>query len=166
MAIIVEDGTGVPGANSYVTVAEFEAYALARGVTLTGTPTSEQLLLRAMDYIESLEYIGDIAICGQPLMWPRYGVYIDGYCYVDGNTIPELLKNAQMVTALSIDAGMDPLSQFPTPRLVHSTTVGPITVEYEQGQPYTTIIRRVSAMLRRLIRGTGMAFCVSRGSCR
>lgn len=166
MAIIVEDGTGVPGANSYVSVAEFEAYALARGVTLTGTPTSEQLLLRAMDYLESLQYIGEIALCGQSLMWPRYGVYIDGHCYINNLTIPQELKNAQMVTALSIDSGMDPLGQLPTPRLISETTVGPITVKYEPGQPYTTIIRRISAMLRRLIRGTGMSFCVSRGSCR
>lgn len=162
MALIIEDGTGVAGANSYVTVAEFEAYALERGVTLTGTPTSEQLLIRAMDYLESLSYIGEIASMGQALQWPRYGVYIDCYYFISNTTIPNLLKNAQMATAISIDQGDDPLASIP--RLVSSETVGPISVTYEKGQS-ATIIRRVSALLRRLLvnGGSGASFAVWRG---
>lgn len=158
MAIIVEDGTGVAGANSYVTVIEFQTWAAARGYTIVGNP--EQLLIRAMDYIESLDFIGQAALCQeQELSWPRGCVWIDG-CYFPSNEIPEALKRAQMQTALSIDGGIDPLSTLP--RLVSSVTVGPISVTYEKGSDAPTI-RSVSAYLSKLTVSSFQSFRVSRG---
>jgi hypothetical protein len=159
MALIIEDGTGVVGANSYVSVAEFQAWLAARGYTITGNP--EQLLLRAMDYIESLNYWGMPVICDQDLAWPRAWVPMDGCCYFNSNQIPEDLKTAQMQVARSIDAGVDPLSTLP--RLVSSVTVGPISVTYEKGST-APIIRSSSAYLNKLVRNNYQSFSVSRGS--
>lgn len=160
MAIIVEDGTIISGANSYVSVAEFQAYALARGITILGNP--ETLLIRAMDYIESLDYCGTRLTYTQTLQWPRYGVWVDCRPY-SVNLIPIELKNAQMQTALSIDVGIDPLSTIP--RVIHSASVGPMSVTYEEGS-HTETIRSINASISKLIAcHTGTSFCVSRGGC-
>jgi hypothetical protein len=159
MAIIVEDGTEVAGANSYVSVADLEAYAAARGITLVADP--EILLIRAMDYIESLSYCGSKLSLSQTLQWPRYGVWVDGYPY-PVNTIPTELKNALMQTALSIDAGVDPLSTIP--RVIHSASVGPMSVTYEDGS-HTETIRSINAYISKLIAcHAGTSFHVYRGS--
>jgi len=160
MAIVVEDGTIVAGANSYVTEAELTTYATARGITLT--TDTEQLLIRAMDYVESLEYQGLKLTEGQPLQWPRAGVVVDGYL-IDTDDIPELLKNVEMETAMSIDNGEDPLADIG--RVKNKATVGPISVEYAAGQA-TTIVRKITAQLRKLLAGggsNGTSFTVNRG---
>ena len=55
MAIIIEDGTGTKGAQTYGTVAVFEAYMLARGTDISGvsTPIKENSLVNATDYIDT-----------------------------------------------------------------------------------------------------------------
>ena len=58
MALTVENGTLVANANSYVSAANYTAWADARGFTYPGLPELEQKILRAMDYIESLQFVG------------------------------------------------------------------------------------------------------------
>ena len=54
MALEIEDGTGKPNSNSYVTVAQARSYALARGVELPAAEAAvESLLVQAMDYLEA-----------------------------------------------------------------------------------------------------------------
>lgn len=159
MAIVVEDGSIVTGANSYVTEAELTTYATARGVTLT--IDTEQLLIRAMDYIEGLNYKGIKLTETQPLQWPRSGVSIDRYA-VDIDEIPDELKNGEMETAMAIDNGQDQLADIG--RVKQSATVGPISVEYVIGTGSTTLVRKINNQLRKLLRSAGGAsFTVSRG---
>ena len=77
--IVVEDGTGIANANAYATAATVRAYATLRGVTLpdagTGIDPVETLLINAMDYMESLRYIGVKASQTQALSWPRVLLY-------------------------------------------------------------------------------------------
>ena len=55
MALIVEDGTGLSDANSYVSVAYADAYFLARNVTSWASLTiKEALLIQATDYMEAV----------------------------------------------------------------------------------------------------------------
>ncbi len=70
MALEVEDGTGKADANSYVSVAEYRAYAQARGVSLPVDDAQvEAQLTQAMDYVESFraKYQGRKT-------WPRPGM--------------------------------------------------------------------------------------------
>ena len=55
MALIVEDGSGLSGANSYASTAQADTYASDRGLTAwTGdTATKEAALIRATDYLEA-----------------------------------------------------------------------------------------------------------------
>jgi hypothetical protein len=83
MALIIENGTGVSGADSFVTVAECEAFALAYfGASLAGSPTAkESALRRAFGYMRSLSWCDADA-------FPTFG-----------GTIPQAVKDAQHIFA-------------------------------------------------------------------
>jgi hypothetical protein len=153
MAIIVEDGSIITGANSYVSEAELTAFLSARNITLSGDFTTEQLLLIAMDYIESLSYKGVKMRYDQPLQWPRADVYIDGY-YNDVDNIPKELKNGLMQAAASIDAGNSP--QQVAPRKTIMEKVEGIQVQYSEGSSAVPIDPKIMAFLYKLL-GTGGA---------
>jgi hypothetical protein len=148
--IIVENGTVVAGANSYVSEADLTAYAADRGVTLT--TALDVLIIKAMDYIESLSFIGDKHTEAQPLQWPRDEVYIDRY-YIERETIPKELKNGVYTAALAIDAELDPL------RIVERATkrekVDVIEVEYMDSAASEAIVRTISAALYKILRPGG-----------
>lgn len=148
--IVVEDGTGKADSNSYVSEAELTTYATDRGVTLTGT--ASVLLVQAMDYIESLMFIGDKKTVEQALQWPRNNVYIDGY-YIEPSTIPVLLKSGLMATCIAIDIGNDPLADVE--RATKSEKLDVMEVEYMDNAASETINRTINAALRKLIQGGG-----------
>ena len=155
MALILEDGTGKADAQSYASEAELAAYALARGITVTGTDT--ELLITAMDYIESHNFIGYKYSSTQALLWPRDNVYIDGY-YIDRDEIPTLLKEAHIESALSIDGGVNPLADIG--RAVKSEKVDVIEVEYMDNASESTYISSINAKLDKLIKSRTGSFRV------
>lgn len=146
MALIIEDGTGKTDSQSYASETELAAYALARGITITGTDT--ELLIQAMDYIESQSFKGYKYTDDQALQWPRGGVYLFGY-YVDVDTIPQLLKDAQIEIALGIDAGNNPLATVA--RSTKKEKVGDIEVEYMDGARDTTYLAAAESKLSELL---------------
>lgn len=148
MAIIVEDGSIVTGANSYTSEAELTAYAADRGVTLTAAESV--LLIKAMDYLETLSYIGTKKTAAQPLQWPRTGVTIDGYSFAS-DAIPSQLKAAQLALAVSIDAGADPLATID--RATKREKVDVLEVEYMDNAASKAIISSVNAQLAKLLAG-------------
>ncbi len=148
MAITVETGAIVANANSYVSTTDFTTYATARGITLTSG--AETLLVQAMDYIESLAYIGTKYTAAQGLQWPRSGVYIDGYLF-DYDDIPQELINAQMQVAMAIDVGNGPLVTISRP--TKRERVGELEVEYMAGANSVAIVRTINAMLWKLLSG-------------
>ena len=155
MALIIEDGTGLSTATSYASEAELAAYALARGITVAGTDT--ELLITALDYIDSFNFIGDKYSSAQSLQWPRDNVYIDEF-YIDRDTIPELLKEAQIEVALSIDGGTNPLSNVG--RATKSEKVDVIEVEYMDSASETTYLTAAHAKLDKLIKSRTGSFRV------
>jgi hypothetical protein len=82
MTLIIEDGTGVPNADSFNTVAECSAHAVAYfGESLTGNEADKEAALRrAFVYMSALDWLPDL--------WPTFG-----------GTIPEAVKLAQSVFA-------------------------------------------------------------------
>jgi len=93
MALVIEDGSVVANANSYITVAEFKDWADARGITYGTDQAVEQAILRAMDWFERQFFIGNKANENQPLQWPRTEALIDGY-YADATEIPKEVTTA------------------------------------------------------------------------
>jgi hypothetical protein len=153
MTIIVEDGTGVTGANSYVSEATLTTYATARGTTIP-TADREMYLILAMDYLESLQFIGikKFPTPTQILQWPRYDVVIDTY-YVTANTLPPELIKVQCEIALAIYNGNNPLQD--RPRHVISEKVGTIEVHYSQGSSSIVLPVKITALLWKLVGGGG-----------
>lgn len=77
MALIVEDGEGVDGANSYLSKADFQTYAGARGLAYDGK-TDEEIeaaLIRGTSWLDSTyraRWPGTrLNGRAQPLVWPR-----------------------------------------------------------------------------------------------
>jgi len=157
MTITVEDGSQVTNSNSYVSENELTAYATARGVT--PSTDLEQLIIKSMDYLEGLSFTGYKADKDQSLQWPRGSVVIDGY-YVDIDSIPQELKDAQMATCLEIEAGNDPLSTIKQEK--QSVTVGPISTTYKTGSSASPISRTINTQLRKLLSSGGSGFSVNR----
>ncbi|MGO4326739.1 DnaT-like ssDNA-binding protein [Cupriavidus sp. 2TAF22] len=120
MAIVVEDGTGKPDANSYVSVAEADAYHADRGNTAWASATAKEAkLINATAYADSMyRFQGQAAGTTQALEWPRAGV----------TGIPKRVKDAVCELALRALAG--PLAADVKPDQVTETTVGPITKKY------------------------------------
>ena len=132
MALIIEDGTIVANANSYVTVAELDAFAALRGVTLpTLEADKEVLLISGTDYTETFwdRYQSNTVDQTQVLQFPRLNVWVNGFS-VPSNSIPQTLKNAQMQAAIeSISGSLTPN----TGKNIKKEKVDVIEVEYQDG---------------------------------
>ena len=143
--IVVETGSGSSTSNSYVSAAELATYAADRGITVTGT--ANLLLIRAMDYIESKNFVGTKGSKGQALMWPRTGVMLNSY-YFASDAIPQLLKDAQIETAIAIGDGVDPLNN--QARQTIKEKVGSLEVEYAQQARAITFLTAVDVKLSKI----------------
>lgn len=152
MALIVEDGTIVSNANTYVSEAEFTSFLSARRITLSGDYTSEQLILIAMDYVESLSYKGVKMSHNQALQWPRQDVYIDGY-YNNVDNIPKQLKNGLMQTAAAVDAGNSP--QAVLVRKTIKEKVGDLEVQYSESSNASLVDPKIIGFLYKLLMAGG-----------
>ena len=149
MALIV-------GTNTYSTATELEAYADARGVTITSD--TSVLLTKAMDYLDTLEasWQGMRTDALQALAWPRYPVYIYGSLISD-SAIPQQLKNAQCQLAIEADTqDLMPTVSVGGKGSVIEETVDVISVKYDSGQGNTQpIFSAVNKMLKPLIDAAG-----------
>jgi hypothetical protein len=148
--ITVEDGTGLSNATSYASEAELTAYNLERNITLgAANGSASEILIKAMDYLESKKFIGDKYSSAQALQWPRLNVVIDGY-YIDRDSIPTLLREAQMEIAISIDAGTNPLAN--KTRETIKEKVGDIEVQYSPNALATEYLTAAETKLNKLVR--------------
>jgi hypothetical protein len=144
--IIVETGAGLTNSNSYVSEADLTTYATDRGITISGT--AAVLIIQAMDYLESRQFLGTKSDIDQALQWPRFGVELDSY-YVDSDKIPTLVKQAEMEICIAIDGGVDPLAN--QSRETKREKVGDLEVEYAVGARPDTYLTAAEAKLRKLL---------------
>ena len=149
MALVVEDGSKVTGANTYITLAEFKAWADARGVNYSSDGHVTENILRAMDYIEELLFIGVKETRDQALQWPRVDVVIDGYA-LDVGEIPKELKNATYELVKAIIDGDNKLN--PVERQVTKEKVDSLEVTYKSNAGMQRHTPAVTRALRKLIR--------------
>ena len=155
--LIIEDGTGVANANSYVTDAEYKAYANLRGKAVAATqPERETFLILAMDYIEShrKQFQGTKTDYTQSLQWPRVAVEIDDYS-VASDSIPQELKSAQMEAAL-ISESTALMKTGDTSNLASFSVDGVYSESYHQGGSWETVrTDTVDVLLEVLLNNTG-----------
>lgn len=137
MALIIEDGTIVAGADSWVTVAELETYLSAYGNTLAAADEAakEVLLRKAQRSISTrLTFTGDLVEQAQTTAIPRYWPdYIKGFS-VASDEIPQDFKDAQCEMAWAIDQGADPFAD----RTADNAVKGSMTGERNKAGPVET----------------------------
>lgn len=103
--IIVENGTTVSGANSYITVSGIGVYATDYGYSdwsassITDT-MREQAVFKSMRYLEGLNWNGTKATQAQSLEFPREDLYDRNGYLVANNTVPQAVINAQCEIAI------------------------------------------------------------------
>lgn len=113
MALVVENGSGLPNAESYISVADTLAYATLMGLTWAPgtTALAEGALRRATVWLEARyrnRYIGyKVNRRNQALEWPRHDAYDRNDDYIPFTTIPvEVIKaNAEAAIRELADPG-------------------------------------------------------------
>lgn len=133
MALEIEDGNIISGANSFVTLQEIRDYASARGLTANADDTIlEAQTINAMDYIRSIEdKFQSIRTDpqNQELPFPRQVVEANGRVFA-ANEIPQILKDGQ--SQLTIDAAIQNLQPTGSGREVIRTKVDVIETQFAE----------------------------------
>ncbi len=125
VSLIVETGSVVAGANSYISLVDAHEFVHDRGYAENLT---EGLLLRAMDHLNAIPLRGFKTAATNPLPFPRSGMYDnDGYS-IASDIVPQQIINAQIWIAYYIAAGSDPGAVVGP--AISSETVDVIEVEY------------------------------------
>lgn len=108
VSLIVEDGSGVAGANSYCTGAYARQYALNGGIQFPGTADDALIAYatQAVLYLETMEpqFKGRPTYVGQELAWPRTNVYWRGML-LDHLSIPQRVVDAQVQLMIEVASG-------------------------------------------------------------
>jgi len=114
MALVLEDGTVVDGANTFISLASAGTYMGNRtdtNWTTASTTEKEQALIQAGMYLNSLNWKGQKISRDQAMEFPRQNFYDgDGFLYAT-NAIPSKVAQAQVEAALKHLGGYD---LFPT----------------------------------------------------
>lgn len=186
MPIIVEDGTCPANSNSYISLADADTYLVPRGLwpvtpNVPGenegdpaapdqvtTAAKGSALLRAADYLNTLQWYGQPVDWQRTMAWPRIGVPQPGGsngAVLPDNIVPKAVAQAQAELAGLIYGGTNPLAPVERGGKViaeaHSTTEGSIDViggdsksdsyTYADGAPIETYFPAVSGLLRALL---------------
>jgi hypothetical protein len=169
LAIVIEDGTGKPNAESYASVAFATAYHSDRGnaawAALSSDIIREQLLRKATGYMEQVyraRWKSFRVTITQSLSWPRAWVpvidapsgYGAGPTYVANNIVPiEVQQACAELALIASTADLAPALPRPTVR----ERVGDIDVEYNRYAPEFTRYRAVDMLLGPLLTGSAVS---------
>ena len=169
MALVVEDGSVTPGADSYVSLANARALAASYGLALPADDIEAEAALR-----NGVVYVGlqEPSMCGrrvsasQSLAYPRQGVSLYGFTLAS-DVIPPQIVHAQVVAAVEYGAGTD-VRASSDGRVTETERVeGAVTVSYFNNgvTGATTTITAALDALRPLLCGSvnGASFNVYRG---
>lgn len=174
MAIVVEDGTGLSTAETFVSVADADAYHLARANSawaLLTTPNKEAALRKAADYMEAVyreRWAGYRVNTTQALSWPRYEVPIKdaasamnygGLSYYPYDAVPVIVANA--CASLALRASAADLAPDVT-RVTTRERVGEIEVEYAAGAAPYARYREIDLALSAFMAGSANSIRVAR----
>lgn len=179
--IIVEDGTIVPNANSYVTRADYIDYCALRSVIIADDETADTEIVGGMDYVEIQRFIGSRVQTGipeplgfvddygysdfyqlpaapqplseQPCQWPRVGIYLNDTIPGSYRNIPNGLKFAQCQVALDIHNGFKPFLNIAAGQLTLSKKIGPLSLGYSEKQRTVALMPIAQGHLRGLLIG-------------
>ena len=164
--IIVEDGTIVDGANSWVSLVDFLDYAESMGLLLNDEDKAEISLKKAAQFINSKEprLRGTPVERDQPTSYPRHNLTIEGFSWSEFE-IPRQVILCQLNLALDIYAGIDPYNPPTNPnRAVKREKIDVIEVEYMGADKSAELSRNSlwQALLSSLMTQNGLSIAFRR----
>ncbi len=173
ITITVETGAGITGANSFVSLADFQAYHAARGNVLTSYTDEQQkaALVKAGDYLNGLAWRGRKTAQANPMCWPRCEdqIYAEvgfqnitttvGIIDQDGFTISTASVPTQVINAQCEAAFLNLGGETLQPTLkrggqVKRKKVDVIETEYFAGASPTSRYLVVDALLKGLLKSS------------
>lgn len=166
MAIVVEDGTIVADANSYVTLAEVRDYATLRGITVPAADGDlEKHLHLAMDWFESEDFPSARFDATQELSFPRDVIVVDGVRYMEG-AIPKLVKQIICeATCTSVTIALQPQFAGSSLGQLKRKKIDVLEKEYFPSQgtaSYMPILAKLDALMEKLLYADGFRLTVLR----
>jgi hypothetical protein len=170
MALVVDSTVGGASANSYVSVAEADAYHDSRVTYATWAAASADSKARAVVSATRMldDYIcwkGNKAALTQALRWPRYSMFDRDGDSIDSNVVPTDLKYATAELAAALLTS-DREKDADT-RGISNLGVGPISITFDRTDRTPPIPDHVFAMLahygpRQRFDGTGRVLKLAR----
>jgi len=173
ITLTVETGAVVPGANTFVSLANFKTYLTNRGHSFTSY-TDDQLsaaLIRTGQYLNGLYWMGRKTGRANPMCWPREsdgnypdyiaagqeitGVVIDRNGYeIETNEVPTEVINAQCEGAWIEIQGTNLQPSLERGGAVQSEKVDVIQMTYFSGAPGTSRHLVIESLLAGLLRSS------------
>lgn len=171
LTLTIEDGSQVPGANSYVSVAEADTYLSYSAQRAAWGALSDDgkiaALVQAARMLNGAAWKGSKVDIAQPLAWPRYGITDDQSrvawdalasqhvgVYPD-NAIPQEIKDAQSelaaLQAVSDRAGDQDADGIKSVKVGK----GALEVEFDASTRPTTYGKMVNSIIAPFCTGTG-----------
>ncbi len=149
-SLIVEDGTGVTGANSYVAYNDALTWCNARGFVMgADQPSSEKALIMATDYLEAQRnrYQGRktndptkfTLPIQQPLQWPRDGVFIDAKSLVSFQVLNGFDNLVQAIVNASFPKNAIPVELINAQIMLAKNVADGVTLFPTQNGPFVTM---------------------------
>ena len=164
--MIVENGDGLAGADSYVTIDFADDYFSARGVSgweSFDTVKKEQSLIRATDYIDNIfQWYGKKLVPEQSLRFPREN--LRDYEGNEVSGIPTCLKQAVCDAAMMLANGTELFQTQNENGDVVSETITTLSFTYSKSEKTTTsktLYDSINTKLRGLFRDTSSNRVVS-----
>jgi hypothetical protein len=156
---------GGTAADSYGTLAAYEAYALGMGWTLAATDALNEVNLRkAAVYLDrKYTFKGLKQYQFQARDWPRLVRALAEDWPIDPDTIPIDIIYAQFEVAYILQGGLEPFATLETSSTSESITVGPITIAGNTLPTSTPRIVAIEGLLRDYIKGGAGQIVLSRG---
>lgn len=138
MALIVEDGTIVANANSYVSVADADAY-LANSLNYAtwdglSDDEKERLLIAATRWLDQrTKWSGTRIGAEQKLRWPRSGAYDCDDLPMAEDAVPQAVRDAVCELACFIATPENNPTRFSDLTGFSELTVDVITLKFQEG---------------------------------
>jgi hypothetical protein len=144
--LITEDGTGLPTADSYISLIDARAYALKYGYTLPVDDDQADIFMRkAVIYVDLFEasFSGERLEDTQALAWPRVNAYkCSGRHQIDlpSDSVPIEIQHAQVIAAHYYAAGVNVRANDDGLGIASEEVVGSVKVAYfDNGKTGATI---------------------------
>ena len=154
--LIVEDGSMPEGANAYASLAQADAYCIPRGLWPASEDegvlaSRERAILRASDWLNSLDWRGLPVLPDREMAWPRADVHVRGES-LPSDAVPSAVQTACIEAAAAVASGTDLFApqEYAGQVKARAVKVGPIEESYEYAGTGASTTPRRDALTARI----------------